>query len=65
LFYKEPYRLSGCIRTAGRGKDRVFAGSCEHRMRFEDGGWKIAAKKVVLVNNDEVIDNLTFGVEWT
>jgi 3-phenylpropionate/cinnamic acid dioxygenase small subunit len=45
-----------------RGKERVFAGRCEHRMRFEDGRWKIAAKKVVLVNNDEVIDNLTFIV---
>jgi len=45
-----------------RGKERIFAGRCEHRMRFEDGCWKIAAKKVVLVNNDEVIDNLTFIV---
>ncbi len=45
-----------------RGKERVFAGRYEHRMRFEDGRWKIAAKKAVLVNNDEVIDNLTFIV---
>lgn len=45
-----------------RGKERVFAGHYEHRMRFEDGRWKIAAKKAVLVNNDEVIDNLTFIV---
>jgi 3-phenylpropionate/cinnamic acid dioxygenase small subunit len=45
-----------------RGKERVFAGRYEHRMRFEEGCWKIAAKKVVLVNNDEVIDNLTFIV---
>lgn len=45
-----------------RGKERIFAGRCEHRTRFEDGRWKIAAKKVVLVNNDEVIDNLTFIV---
>jgi len=45
-----------------RGKERIFAGRYEHRMRFEDGGWKIAAKKAVLVNNDEVIDNLTFIV---
>src|SRR5579863_6681311 len=40
-----------------RGKERVFAGHYEHGMRFEDGRWKIAAKKAVLVNNDEVIDN--------
>jgi benzoate/toluate 1,2-dioxygenase beta subunit len=45
-----------------RGKERIFAGRYEHRMRFEYGGWKIAAKKAVLVNNDEVIDNLTFIV---
>ncbi len=45
-----------------RGKERIFAGRYEHRMRFEDGRWKIAAKKTVLVNNDEVIDNLTFIV---
>jgi benzoate/toluate 1,2-dioxygenase subunit beta len=45
-----------------RGKERIFAGRYEHRMRFEDGRWKIAAKKAVLINNDEVIDNLTFIV---
>ena len=45
-----------------RGKERIFAGRYEHRMRYEDGRWKIAAKKTVLVNNDEVIDNLTFIV---
>ncbi|MDO8431661.1 MAG: aromatic-ring-hydroxylating dioxygenase subunit beta [Candidatus Binatus sp.] len=45
-----------------RGRERVFAGRYEHRMRFEDGRWKIAAKKAVLANNDEVIDNLTFIV---
>jgi 3-phenylpropionate/cinnamic acid dioxygenase small subunit len=45
-----------------RGKERIFAGRYEHRMSFEDGRWKIAAKKTVLVNNDEVIDNLTFIV---
>ena len=45
-----------------RGKERVFAGRYEHRMRVEEGCWKIAAKKAVLVNNDEVIDNLTFIV---
>ncbi len=43
-------------------KERVFAGRCEHRLRLIDGTWKIASKKVVLVNNDEVIDNLTFIV---
>ncbi|MGH7933989.1 MAG: aromatic-ring-hydroxylating dioxygenase subunit beta [Candidatus Binataceae bacterium] len=45
-----------------QNRQRVFAGRYEHRMRLERGCWKIAAKKAVLVNNDEVIDNLTFIV---
>ena len=45
-----------------RRHDRVFAGRYDHELRFVDGRWKIAAKKAVLVNNDEVIDNLTFIV---
>ena len=45
-----------------RGKERVFAGRYEHRLRLSNGTWKIASKKVVLMNNDEVIDNLTFIV---
>jgi benzoate/toluate 1,2-dioxygenase beta subunit len=45
-----------------RSKERVFAGRYEHSLRRIDGNWKIATKKVVLVNNDEVIDNLTFVV---
>jgi 3-phenylpropionate/cinnamic acid dioxygenase small subunit len=45
-----------------RGCERVYAGRMEHRMRITDGRWKIAGKKVVLENNDEVIDNLTFMV---
>jgi 3-phenylpropionate/cinnamic acid dioxygenase small subunit len=45
-----------------RGRERLFAGRYEHRMRWIDGRWRIAAKKAILVNNDEVIDNLTFIV---
>ncbi len=45
-----------------RGKERVFAGRYEHRLRRFAGHWRVASKKVVLVNNDEVIDNLTFIV---
>ena len=44
-----------------RGKQRVFAGHCEHLLRFE-ARWKIARKRAVLVNAGEVIDNLTFIV---
>jgi hypothetical protein len=39
--------------------EQIFAGRCEYRMRCDDRVWKIAAGKVVLVNNDEVIGNLT------
>ena len=45
-----------------RSKERIFAGRYEHRLHLVDGTWKIASKKVVLTNNDEVIDNLTFIV---
>jgi 3-phenylpropionate/cinnamic acid dioxygenase small subunit len=44
------------------GKERIFAGGCEYRFRFEGKRWKVAFKKAILVNNDEVIDNLTFIV---
>jgi 3-phenylpropionate/cinnamic acid dioxygenase small subunit len=43
-------------------RQRIFAGRYHYRLRFESGRWKIALKKAVLVNNDEVIDNLTFIV---
>jgi benzoate/toluate 1,2-dioxygenase subunit beta len=45
-----------------RSKERVFAGRGEYRMRCENGRWKLASKKAILVNNAEVIDNLTFIV---
>jgi len=45
-----------------RGRERIFAGRGEYRIRCDDGRWKITSKKAVLVNNDEVIDNLTFIV---
>jgi len=45
-----------------RGKERIFAGRYEHRLHLVSGAWKIVSKKVVLMNNDEVVDNLTFIV---
>jgi 3-phenylpropionate/cinnamic acid dioxygenase small subunit len=45
-----------------QARQRIFAGRYQHLLRFEDGRWRIASKKAVLVNNDEVIDNLTFIV---
>jgi 3-phenylpropionate/cinnamic acid dioxygenase small subunit len=43
-----------------RSKQDVFAGRTIHRLRSQGSSFKIAYKKVLLVNNDEVIDNLTF-----
>ncbi|MBI3245805.1 MAG: aromatic-ring-hydroxylating dioxygenase subunit beta [Deltaproteobacteria bacterium] len=43
-----------------RGKQDVFAGRTLHRLRPHDGSFKLVSKKVLLVNNDEPIDNLTF-----
>jgi benzoate/toluate 1,2-dioxygenase beta subunit len=45
-----------------QSRQRIFAGRYQHRLRFESSQWKITWKKAVLVNNDEVIDNLTFIV---
>src|SRR5712691_8274068 len=38
----------------------IFAGRTIHRLRPEGDSFKIAYKKVLLINNDEVINNLTF-----
>ena len=45
-----------------RSKQDVFAGRTIHRLRPEGDSFRISQKKVLLVNNDEVIDNLTFLV---
>lgn len=45
------------------GSQDLFAGRAIHEIRLQaDGSWRIAAKKVLLVNNDSFIDNLTFLV---
>ena len=43
-----------------RGTQDVFAGRTIHKLRHEGDGFRMAYKKVLLVNNDEFIDNLTF-----
>ncbi|MEJ8839890.1 aromatic-ring-hydroxylating dioxygenase subunit beta [Ramlibacter sp. AN1133] len=48
-------------RQLGLGQQRSFAARCEHRYRLQPGGdWKIALKKMVLLNRDVAIENLTF-----
>ena len=43
-----------------RSRQDTFAGRTIHKLRPQGPSFKIAYKKVLLVNNDEVIDNLTF-----
>ncbi len=43
-----------------RGKQDLFAGRTIHRLRPHENGFKLVSKKVLLINNDEPIDNLTF-----
>jgi benzoate/toluate 1,2-dioxygenase beta subunit len=45
-----------------RSHQRTFAGRTIHKLRPDGNSFKIAYKKVLLVNNDEVISNLTFLV---
>ena len=42
------------------GNQRVFGGHYEHELRRVNGDWRIARKKVSLVNNDGIFNNLTF-----
>jgi benzoate/toluate 1,2-dioxygenase subunit beta len=47
--------------TASRnGRIEILAGRTEHRLRETPDGLRIAYKKVMLVDNDEVMSNLTF-----
>ncbi len=45
-----------------RGAQTLFAGRYEHHLRRVDDAWRIALKKVALLNNDASIDSLTFIV---
>jgi 3-phenylpropionate/cinnamic acid dioxygenase small subunit len=45
-----------------RGQQDTFAGRTIHTLRPDGESFKMVRKKVLLLNNDEVIDNLTFLV---
>jgi 3-phenylpropionate/cinnamic acid dioxygenase small subunit len=45
-----------------KGRTDVFAGRVTHRLIPEDGEVRMASKKVVLIDNDSKIMNLTFLV---
>lgn len=38
----------------------LWAGRSEYRLRRDEGGWRMAAKKVVLVDNDRALYTLAF-----
>jgi benzoate/toluate 1,2-dioxygenase beta subunit len=45
----------------GLGDRRWLAGTCEYRLRYEDGiGWAIALKKIILIDRDLPVRNLSF-----
>ena len=43
-------------------RQRVFAGRQQHRMRFEDGSWRIAVKRVDLVNCDSAFEAIAVPI---
>ena len=45
-----------------RGGQRVFAGDCRHRLRREDGGLRIVAKRVDLANCDAVHEHMSVPI---
>lgn len=51
----------GDRQQVGLAQQRLLGARCEHRLRREDG-WKILLKKVLLVDRDAPLLNLTFIV---
>ena len=48
-------------RQRGLGEQRTFAAQCEHRYVMDaQGCWRIALKKMLLLNREIPIENLTF-----
>ena len=51
------YKIVTALR---RGRIDIFAGRAIHKLRHQGDSFRIAYKKVLLINNDVVINNLTF-----
>lgn len=51
---------AGDFRQTGLGEQRTFVGTCEHRLRIDPDHPRIVLKKLVLLNRDISIRNLTF-----
>ncbi len=54
---KQEYRVSSALQVAEYRKDNqiVYAGSCEHVLRADNGELKIAAKRVDLINSQAIL----------
>jgi len=44
----------------GLNETRFLAARCEYRLRHVDGSWRISLKKMLLLNSDQPLYNLTF-----
>ena len=50
-------------RTAQRRlPTRLYSGRCEHRLRRDGDGWRIAAKKVVLTDCDDFLEMISLPI---
>ena len=47
--------------TAQRwGRMEFIVGRCQHQLRVENGCLRMVRKKIVLVDNNDIVGNLTF-----
>lgn len=53
---------TGDHKQIGLGSTQAFAAEVCHHLRFEREGWRIALKKVLLLNRDSWLGNLTFMI---
>lgn len=53
-------RGGGDYRQLGLGMQQTIAAACEHRLERREDGWRIALKKMVLLNRDVPIPGLSF-----
>lgn len=51
---------SGGPLQVGLNHTRLLAARCEYRLRHTADGWRISLKKMLLLNSDQPLYNLTF-----
>jgi 3-phenylpropionate/cinnamic acid dioxygenase small subunit len=52
----------GGQRQVGLNRTRVFAARAEYRLRATPGGWRMSMKKLLLLDADQPLYNLTFVI---